>query len=260
MTTYRALREGECTGTRVRRGAGARRGQPGQVFDDEGYRPTGSGSPSADGRVVARAAFWGPDDARWRGSSTGSIRAPAPTGGGRHRAAAPGLRGLARDERTGPHYQLRLPPTGGSGRTRAPTARTASSGARRGLAPFVERISVTWTPACGLPPRPGRLRFHAGPRGSGPRPRRPRPHLHRTLDAYAKRDVERTAWLRRSRSPSTNWSRCQRDGLGPLADRADPGRGGGRHRAGHPQPSGADDRVHGRACPSIAVTTTATTW
>jgi len=119
------------------------------------YRPEWTWVALRTGRVVARAAWWGgPDDDKplaldWLDFDEGE-----------EDAAVEILRRAAFDA----EYCLVLPP-----RWRAEPA-TRKAGAARidvarraGMRPFVERLRYTWTPAAGLPPRPGRLRFEPEP-------------------------------------------------------------------------------------------------
>jgi RimJ/RimL family protein N-acetyltransferase len=194
MTTYRALAEGEshryhAYGEASASGVGARL----TSFDEEGYRPGWVWIAERDGRVVARAAFWGPADAErpWQVD-----RFDPGTGPDRVEVGAELLRrayaALSPADGDRPPYQLRLPVDWRDRPDARADAEDRIAAARSaGLVPFVERISVTWKPAYGLPPRPGRLRFQPGAEDADT----VRDVLGRictdTLDAYAKRDVER---------------------------------------------------------------------
>ncbi|MDI3402285.1 GNAT family N-acetyltransferase [Streptomyces cavernicola] len=104
-----------------------------------------------DGKVVARAAFWGspqdtePLNLNWFDFADGE-----------HDAAVTLLREAPFDV----EYELILP----SDWRERPEAHTAaqariSAAAAAGKRPLVERLRYTWNPQCGLPARPGRLEF-----------------------------------------------------------------------------------------------------
>ncbi|OLF19021.1 GNAT family N-acetyltransferase [Actinophytocola xanthii] len=115
------------------------------------YRPEWTWIAQRDGRVVARAA--------WHGGPAD----PAPLtldwldfADGEDDAAVEILRAASVDA----EYCLVLPvgwrdnpPARAAGEARIAVAE------RAGMRRFVERLRYTWTPAAGLPPRPGRLRF-----------------------------------------------------------------------------------------------------
>lgn len=115
------------------------------------YRPEWTWVALRGGRVVARAAWWaGPEDDRpialdWLDFDPGE-----------EDAAVDLLRTAAIDA----EYCLVLPP-----RWRTdPAARAAGEARiavaeRAGMRRFVERLRYLWTPAGGIPERPGRLRF-----------------------------------------------------------------------------------------------------
>ncbi|MFE7130953.1 GNAT family N-acetyltransferase [Streptomyces sp. NPDC057638] len=145
------------------------------------HRPEWRRVALRDGVVVARAAWWGgPDDTvplnlNWFDVAEGEEEAGAEL------------------LRTAPHqveYLLILP----DGWREDPARRAAAETRRRaaeaaGMRVLVERYQYRWTPACGLPERPGRLVFRPGPSDEE--------MLHAlrlvhtgTLDAHALRAIE----------------------------------------------------------------------
>jgi ribosomal protein S18 acetylase RimI-like enzyme len=119
------------------------------------YRPEWTWVALRGERVVARAAWWGgPDDAEplaldWLDFEDGES------------AAAVDI--LRRAGFTA-EYCLLLPPRWRDD----PAVRKAGEARievaeRAGMRTFVERLHYTWTPAAGLPDRPGRLRFEPEP-------------------------------------------------------------------------------------------------
>ncbi|HEV7648859.1 MAG TPA: GNAT family N-acetyltransferase [Actinophytocola sp.] len=119
------------------------------------YRPEWTWLALRGDRVVARAAWWaGPDDDKpialdWLDFDAGES------------AAAVDILGAAGFDA---EYCLVLPPhwrddpaTREAGEARVDVAQQA------GMKPFVERLRYTWTPADGVPDRPGRLRFEPEP-------------------------------------------------------------------------------------------------
>jgi ribosomal protein S18 acetylase RimI-like enzyme len=117
------------------------------------YRPANTWVALRDGVVVARAAWWGRPDQ------------PAPAVldwfDFTDQAAAVQLLRTA----PGPaEYSLTLPP-GWRGRPAVAEAARARIGAAEavGMSVLVERHGYRWTPACGLPARPGRLEFRPEP-------------------------------------------------------------------------------------------------
>jgi ribosomal protein S18 acetylase RimI-like enzyme len=191
--TYRALGEGELHryheyGAQPRSGVGVRR----RTFDEEGYRPDWVWVAERGGRVVARAAFWGPDDAARPWSLD---RFDPGTGPDRVEVGTELLRrayeALAHGD-SRPNYHLFLP---ADWRER-PDARADAedrieAAEAVGLRQFVERINVQWTPDDGLPPRPGRLRFTPAATDPGATRQVLGAICTDSLDAYARRDVER---------------------------------------------------------------------
>lgn len=129
-------------------------GEPFAVKADHGeYRPEWLWVALRGEAVVARAAWWGgPDDA-----------APLTLDWFDFTEFDAAVRLL----RTAPfraQYELRLPPNWRSDPpvTAAATVRIDAAVAA-GMAVQVERYRYRWTPACGIPPRPGRLRFRTDP-------------------------------------------------------------------------------------------------
>jgi len=145
------------------------------------YRPEWTWVALRDDKVVARAAWWaGPDDDApialdWLDFADGEAD-----------AAVAMLQKAGNDV----EYCLLVPP----GWRNEPAVRAAGEAridvaTRAGMTPFVERLRYRWTPADGLPARPGRLEF------------RPEPDdekvldvlrriVHGSLDAHEKRTRE----------------------------------------------------------------------
>jgi RimJ/RimL family protein N-acetyltransferase len=146
------------------------------------YRPewTFVARRGPDGPVVARAAFWGgPDDTEpvaldWFDFTD--------------RAAAVEL---LRRVPPAADYELVLPP----GWRASPAVRAAAearieAAEAAGYRPLVERYRYLWTPAAGLPERPGRLVFRPEPDDDVILAVLTRVHSS-TLDAHARRAAER---------------------------------------------------------------------
>lgn len=123
------------------------------------YRPEWSWVALRDGTVVARAAWWGgPDDDEpkaldWLDFAPGADDAAVE---------------LLRKANIDAEYCLLVPP----GWRSDPPVRAAAEARidvaqRAGMKPFVERFRYRWTPADGLPPRPGRLVFRQEPDDDG---------------------------------------------------------------------------------------------
>ncbi|MFC4885155.1 GNAT family N-acetyltransferase [Streptomyces beijiangensis] len=119
------------------------------------YRPEWSWVALRDGTVVARAAWWGgPDD------TEPILLNLFDFAGGEDEAGAELLR-------RAPHsleYELILP----AGWRELPEVRTAgeariAAAEAAGMKVLVERFRYEWTPASGLPERPGRLEFRPEP-------------------------------------------------------------------------------------------------
>lgn len=119
------------------------------------YRPEWTWVALRDGRVVARAAWWaGPDDDKpitldWLDFADGEDDAAVE---------------LVRTAGFDAEYCLLLPP-GWRDRpdVRAEGERRIDVAKRAGMTPFVERLRYRWTPADGLPARPGRLVYRPEP-------------------------------------------------------------------------------------------------
>ncbi|MFG2193406.1 GNAT family N-acetyltransferase [Streptomyces sp. NPDC048639] len=125
------------------------------VHEGGQYRPDWTWVALREGRVVARAAWWGaPDDDKpmvldWFDFADGEAEAAV-----RLLRAAP----------LHAEYDLLLPP----GWREQPEVRVEAqaridAAIAAGLAPLVERYRYVWTPGCGLPERPGRLTFRPEP-------------------------------------------------------------------------------------------------
>lgn len=119
------------------------------------YRPEWTWLALRDNKVVARAAWWGAPDAEaptaldWLDFTAGEDETAVE---------------LLRRAGFGAEYCLVLPP----GWREKPDVRAAGEAridvARRaGMRLFVERLRYRWTPADGLPDRPGRLTFRTEP-------------------------------------------------------------------------------------------------
>ncbi len=117
------------------------------------YRPDWCWVALRAGAVVARAAWWGgPKDDKpialdWFDFTDADAAVE-----------------LLRTAPLSANYTLKLPP----GWRDDPAVRAAaearlSAAGRAGLTPLVERYRYCWTPACGLPARPGRLDFRPEP-------------------------------------------------------------------------------------------------
>jgi RimJ/RimL family protein N-acetyltransferase len=119
------------------------------------YRPEWTWVALRDGRVVARAAWWGAPD----GDTPIALDWLDVVDGEDDAAVA-----LVRKAGFDAEYCLLLPP----GWRDLPDVRAAAErrigvAERAGMAPFVERLRYRWTPADGLPARPGRLVFRPEP-------------------------------------------------------------------------------------------------
>ncbi|WP_059011344.1 GNAT family N-acetyltransferase [Streptomyces specialis] len=143
------------------------------------YRPEWTWVALRGDTVVARAAFWGgPDDEQpvaldWFDYTD--------------RAAAVALL------RTTPlraEYELILPPAWRDDpAVRAAAERRVEAAAEAGYRPLVERFRYLWTPAAGLPERPGRLVFRPEPDDDVILDVLRRVHTA-TLDSHARRAIE----------------------------------------------------------------------
>jgi hypothetical protein len=151
--------------------------------------------------VVARAAFGAPPGEPYPWSMTrfdpGAGTDRVETGAALIEAAyavlaPPGYRALPHPDGGRPDYTLQMP----AGWRDLPEARRdvadrRAAAEKAGLNLFVERLNLRWVPEFGLPPRPDRLRFTP----AADDPDATRDVLARictdSLDAYARRDVER---------------------------------------------------------------------
>ena len=151
----------------------------GNTYSTMDYRPEWTWIALRESTVVARAAWWGaPDDAEplaldWFDFTDADAAV-------RLLRAAPFNTG----------YQIRMPPDyQARPDVRAEATRRIDAARAAGLVPLVKRNRYRWTPACGLPDRPGRLVF------------RPEPDdavilavlrdiAHGSLDAHELRDIE----------------------------------------------------------------------
>ncbi|MEV4442066.1 GNAT family N-acetyltransferase [Streptomyces sp. NPDC049577] len=152
----------------------------GFVHEGGEYRPEWTWVALRGDRVVARAAWWGaPDDEApvaldWFDFAEGEQEAAVQ---------------LLRTAPLRAEYSLMVPP---GWRDRpdvraAADARTAAAVAA-GMRPLVERFRYEWTPACGLPERPGRLEFSPEPDDGLIRDVVRRTHVG-TLDAHDRRNL-----------------------------------------------------------------------
>jgi GNAT superfamily N-acetyltransferase len=144
------------------------------------YRPDWTWVALRGGEVVARAAFWaGPDDAAPLALDWFDFT---------DRAAAVEL---LRRVPLRADYELTLPPRWREdAAVRAAGEARIAAAAEAGYRPLVERYYYDWTPACGLPDRPGRLVFRPEPDDEAILDVLRRVHSS-TLDAHARRAVER---------------------------------------------------------------------
>ncbi|NBE50835.1 GNAT family N-acetyltransferase [Streptomyces boluensis] len=116
-----------------------------------GYRPDWTYVALRDGKVVARAAWWGapedtePRNINWLDFADGELEAGVT---------------LLREAPFDVDYELVLPPDWRE-RPEAKAAAEARIAAaeKAGKRLLVERLRYAWTPECGLPERPGRLVF-----------------------------------------------------------------------------------------------------
>jgi RimJ/RimL family protein N-acetyltransferase len=119
------------------------------------YRPEWTWVALRDGRVVARAAWWGgPDDDAPKALDWLDFTSDSDD------AAVELLRTAPFDA----EYCLVLPPHWRDDpAVRAAGEARIAVAERAGMRPFVERLRYTWTPAAGIAERPGRLRFTQEP-------------------------------------------------------------------------------------------------
>lgn len=171
-------------------------GPPGRDFlataAENHYRPHWTWVAERDGRVVARAAWWGaPDDDHpialdWFDLADASDRVAI--GAELLRAASERVR---TDGGGFPEYHLFLPADwhDRADVRQAVDERTDAAG-QAGLHPFVERLRIEWVAASGAPPTDNRLTF--APAGDEAELLDVLERVNvGTLDAYARRDIER---------------------------------------------------------------------
>jgi RimJ/RimL family protein N-acetyltransferase len=168
------------------------------------YRPEWTWVAMRGDRVVARAAWWGgpgdeaPLSLDWFDVAEGSTDAGA---------------ALIRAAPFDCEYCLIAPP----GWRELPAVRRAAeariaAAERAGMRPMVERLHYTWTPADGLPERPGRLRYTEVPDDEAMLDLLRRIHVG-TLDAHARRDLARLGadGAAREELAVLNWFPAPRD-------------------------------------------------
>ncbi|MBH5337519.1 GNAT family N-acetyltransferase [Streptomyces pactum] len=119
------------------------------------YRPEWTWVALRGERVVARAAWWGgPDDTAPKALDWFDFADGEADAGARLLRAAP----------LHAEYNLLAPPGWRADpELRAAVRSRADAAVAGGLTPLVERYRYEWTPADGLPPRPGRLVFRPEP-------------------------------------------------------------------------------------------------
>ena len=150
-------------------GVGARSRTFAEYVADGDYLPERVWIAERDGQVVARVAFWTPPGSPVPESADYFDFVPGPdgieTGAALLRAAyavmaPPGYSSPRHPAGGRPDYHLFLPT---DWRERPDARRDAeeriAAAERAGLTRFVERLELRWTPDCGVPDRPGRLRF-----------------------------------------------------------------------------------------------------
>ncbi|MCX4767124.1 GNAT family N-acetyltransferase [Streptomyces sp. NBC_01275] len=152
-----------------------------EAFAGAVYRPQWKRVALRDGRVVARAAWWGgPDDTEplcveWFDFADGEADA-----GAELLRTAPWQVGL---DLVLPAGWREEPAVRAAAEARCAAARAA------GQRELVERFVYRWTPECGLPERPGRLRFGPEPDDAVFFDALRRIHSD-TLDAHARRAIK----------------------------------------------------------------------
>ncbi|WP_329223218.1 GNAT family N-acetyltransferase [Streptomyces sp. NBC_01485] len=152
-----------------------------EAFGRVTYRPDWKRVALRDGRVVARAVWWGgPDDTEplvveWFDFADGEEEAAAEL-----LRTAPWQVGL---DLVMPGGWREDPVMRAAAEARHAAARAA------GQTPLVERFVYRWTPECGLPERPGRLRFAPEPDDAVFFDALRRIHSD-TLDAHARKAVK----------------------------------------------------------------------
>lgn len=150
------------------------------VHEGGEYRPEWTWVALRDGKVVARAAWWGaPDDTvpkalDWFDFAKGEEEAAVQ---------------LLRTSPLRAEYSLLVPPGWrGIPEVRAAAQARISAAVAAGMTPLVERYRYEWTPACGLPERPGRLEFRPEPDDAVIREVVRRTHTG-TLDEHDRRNI-----------------------------------------------------------------------
>ena len=144
-----------------------------EELDRGQYRPEWTWVAEDEGRVLARAVWWGFSDAAYPlvldcVSADGSLPAGGPVSGRAVLAArliAAGQRALRRPgPSVAPGFEINLP-TGwrSDPAVAAAFAWRRDAAARAGLTDELERIRFEWTPGAGLPPSSGRLVFRPEP-------------------------------------------------------------------------------------------------
>jgi RimJ/RimL family protein N-acetyltransferase len=178
------------------------------------YRPHWTWVAERDGRVVARAAWWGaPDDEHpialdWFDLAGAPDRVPV--GAALLRAASERVR---TDAGGFPEYHLFLPADWHDRPDvrHAVDERTDAAG-KAGLRPFVERLRIEWVAASGAPATDGRLTL--GPAVDDAELLEVLERINvGTLDAYARRDIERqgAAAAARQQLEDLGWMPAPRD-------------------------------------------------
>jgi RimJ/RimL family protein N-acetyltransferase len=149
-----------------------------RMADANEYRPEWTWVALRGDTVVARAAWWGgPTDADPGALDWFDFTEPA--AGTALLQAAP-----LRYE-----YVLRVPPRWrDQPQVRAAAQARIDAVTAAGMRPLVERYQYRWTPDCGLPPRPGRLRYRPEPDDAVILDVLRRMHVG-TLDAHARRTI-----------------------------------------------------------------------
>lgn len=151
-----------------------------EAFAQAQYRPEWKRVALRDGRVVARAAWWGgPDDTEPRTVEWFDFADGEEEAGAELLRTAPWRVGL---ELVMPGGWREDPAVRAAVEARHAAARAA------GHTPLVERLVYRWTPSCGLPERPGRLRFRPEPDDAVFFDALRRIHSD-TLDAHARKAV-----------------------------------------------------------------------
>ena len=178
-------------------GVGARSRTFAEYVADGDYRPEHVWIAERDGAVVARAAFWTPpgssvpesvDFFDFHDVEVGAalLRAAYPV------IAPPGYHTQRHPVGGRPDYHLFLP---ADWRERPDARRDAeariAAAELAGLKQFVERLNLRWTPDCGLPDRPGRLRFEPAAERHEELVATIMRVNESTLDAHVRRDAER---------------------------------------------------------------------